>query len=192
MGGLMLGYAMTAASRRSGGQAQAGLLRWRGRSGFRPFADSFKVYIGHHGDNAGAHAADVILPGAAYSEKAGTYVNTEGRVQFAERPCSRRAMRARTGRSFRALGRCAGRFGGFDSFEELRAAMAKAVPALGVEGLADYGGRSPSGGSGLDGEDRRLSDQGFLPDQRHLPRQPDDAALLGRTAAWRRIAEAAE
>ncbi len=42
---------------------------------------AFVVYIGHHGD-AGAHRADVILPGAAYSEKNGTYVNTEGRVQL--------------------------------------------------------------------------------------------------------------
>ncbi|MFN7012255.1 MAG: NADH-quinone oxidoreductase subunit NuoG, partial [Allorhizobium sp.] len=39
----------------------------------------FTVYIGSHGDN-GAHYADVILPGAAYTEKSGTWVNTEGRV----------------------------------------------------------------------------------------------------------------
>ena len=43
-------------------------------------ADTFVVYQGHHGD-AGAARADVILPGAAYTEKPGTYVNTEGRVQ---------------------------------------------------------------------------------------------------------------
>jgi len=42
--------------------------------------DSFVIYQGHHGD-AGANYADVILPGAAYTEKSGTYVNTEGRVQ---------------------------------------------------------------------------------------------------------------
>jgi NADH dehydrogenase/NADH:ubiquinone oxidoreductase subunit G len=40
------------------------------------------VYQGHHGD-AGAAAADVVLPGAAYTEKYGTYVNTEGRAQRA-------------------------------------------------------------------------------------------------------------
>ena len=45
---------------------------------------AFVVYIGTHGDS-GAHRADVILPGAAYTEKTGTYVNTEGRPQFAER-----------------------------------------------------------------------------------------------------------
>jgi len=45
---------------------------------------AFVVYQGHHGD-AGAHRADVVLPGAAYTEKPGTYVNTEGRVQFGQR-----------------------------------------------------------------------------------------------------------
>jgi NADH-quinone oxidoreductase subunit G len=45
---------------------------------------AFVVYIGTHGDR-GAHRADVILPGAAYPEKTGIYVNTEGRPQFAER-----------------------------------------------------------------------------------------------------------
>ena len=42
--------------------------------------DTFVIYQGHHGD-AGARRADVVLPGAAYTEKDGTYVNTEGRVQ---------------------------------------------------------------------------------------------------------------
>ena len=45
---------------------------------------AFVVYIGTHGDR-GAHRADVILPGAAYTEKSGIYVNTEGRVQMAAR-----------------------------------------------------------------------------------------------------------
>ena len=45
---------------------------------------AFVIYQGHHGD-AGAHRADVVLPGAAYTEKPGTYVNTEGRVQLARR-----------------------------------------------------------------------------------------------------------
>jgi NADH-quinone oxidoreductase subunit G len=45
---------------------------------------AFVVYIGSHGDT-GAHRADVILPGAAYPEKSGIYVNTEGRVQMANR-----------------------------------------------------------------------------------------------------------
>ena len=46
--------------------------------------DAFVVYIGTHGD-VGAQYADVLLPAAAYTEKSGTYVNTEGRVQLAEK-----------------------------------------------------------------------------------------------------------
>jgi len=45
---------------------------------------AFVIYQGHHGD-VGAHRADVILPGAAYTEKNAIYVNTEGRVQLGER-----------------------------------------------------------------------------------------------------------
>ena len=46
--------------------------------------NTFVIYQGHHGD-CGAHVADVILPGAAYTEKSATYVNTEGRVQLSNR-----------------------------------------------------------------------------------------------------------
>ena len=53
---------------------------------------TFVVYIGTHGDR-GAHRADVILPGAAYTEKSGLYVNTEGRAQIA----SPRGVPARRG-----------------------------------------------------------------------------------------------
>ena len=59
------------------------LLWLLGADGFDPAriaAGTFVVYQGHHGD-AGAQRADVILPGAAYTEKSGTYVNTEGRAQ---------------------------------------------------------------------------------------------------------------
>ena len=48
------------------------------------FSRAFKVYIGHHGDK-GAAQADLVLPGATYAEKHGTYVNIEGRVQRSER-----------------------------------------------------------------------------------------------------------
>lgn len=44
-------------------------------------ADAFVIYQGHHGDR-GATRADIILPGAAYTEKSGTYVNFEGRPQI--------------------------------------------------------------------------------------------------------------
>lgn len=47
-------------------------------------ADCFVIYQGHHGDQS-AKRADIILPGAAYTEKSGTYVNTEGRIQQGNR-----------------------------------------------------------------------------------------------------------
>lgn len=43
-------------------------------------SDCFVIYQGHHGDR-GASIANIVLPGAAYTEKSATYVNTEGRVQ---------------------------------------------------------------------------------------------------------------
>ena len=83
MGGLMLGYAQ------KGGIADLVAAKPKmvislgaDEVDFTKFADSMIVHIGHHGDKA-AHAADVILPAAAFSEKDGTYVNTEGRVQYA-------------------------------------------------------------------------------------------------------------
>jgi NADH-quinone oxidoreductase subunit G len=66
------------------GSAQAPVPARADEMDYAPFANSFKVYIGHHGDR-GAAAADVVLPGAAYSEKHGIYVNLEGRVQYSEK-----------------------------------------------------------------------------------------------------------
>ena len=105
---------------------------------YEPFADALKVYIGHHGDK-GAHAADVILPAASYAEKDGTYVNTEGRVQFAEKAVFAPGDAREDWTILRALADALDVGVGFDSFEELQAAMIAAVPALGEEGLADYG-----------------------------------------------------
>ncbi|WP_086619934.1 NADH-quinone oxidoreductase subunit NuoG [Erythrobacter tepidarius] len=105
---------------------------------YAPFAKSLKVYIGHHGDR-GAHNADIILPGASYAEKDGTYVNTEGRVQFAEKAVFAPGDAREDWTILRALADVLGVTVGFDSFEELQAKMIAAVPALGEEGLADYG-----------------------------------------------------
>src|SRR5690606_10196550 len=102
------------------------------------FGKSLKVYIGHHGDK-GAHAADIILPAASYAEKDGTYVNTEGRVQFAEKAVFAPGDAREDWTILRALADALGVEVGFDSFAELQAAMIAEVPALGEEGLADYG-----------------------------------------------------
>ncbi len=105
---------------------------------YAPYAGSLKVYIGHHGDK-GAHHADIILPGASYAEKDGTYVNTEGRVQFAEKAVFAPGDAREDWTILRALADALGVTVGFDSFEALQVAMIAAVPALGEEGFADYG-----------------------------------------------------
>ncbi len=100
------------------------------------FKGAYKVYIGHHGDN-GAKQADLVLPGAAYAEKHGTYVNTEGRVQRAERALFAPGEAREDWAILRAVSELVGKKLPFDNFAELRAAMIKEHPELGREGLID-------------------------------------------------------
>ena len=87
----------------------------------------FTVYIGSHGDN-GAHAADVILPGATYTEKSGTWVNTEGRVQMGNRAAFAPGEAREDWAIIRALSDVLGRKLPFDSLGELRAKLYAAHP----------------------------------------------------------------
>ncbi len=80
---------------------------------------SFVIYQGHHGD-AGAHAADVILPGAAYTEKNAIYVNTEGRVQLAQRATYPPGEAREDWAIIRALSEAIGRPLPFDTLDALR------------------------------------------------------------------------
>ena len=82
-------------------------------------ADAFVIYQGHHGD-AGAHAADVVLPGAAYTEKNATYVNTEGRVQLARLAVYPPGDAREDWKILRALSSRVGVELGYDSLEGLR------------------------------------------------------------------------
>ncbi len=90
---------------------------------------TFVVYIGTHGDR-GAHRADVILPGAAYTEKSGIYVNTEGRAQMANRAAFPPGEAREDWAIIRALSDVLGRKLPFDSLAQLRQAIFKAVPHL--------------------------------------------------------------
>jgi NADH-quinone oxidoreductase subunit G len=90
---------------------------------------AFVVYIGTHGD-AGAHRADVILPGAAYPEKSGIYVNTEGRVQMAGRASFPPGDAREDWAILRALSDVLGRKLPYDSLAQLRQALLKAHPHL--------------------------------------------------------------
>ncbi len=92
-------------------------------------AGAFVVYIGTHGDR-GAHRADVILPGAAYTEKTGIYVNTEGRPQLAERAVFPPGEAREDWAILRALSERLGAKLPYDSLGALRAALAAAHPHL--------------------------------------------------------------
>ena len=139
MGGLMLGFAQKGGMKDVvAAKPKVVISLGADEMDFEPFADALKVYVGHHGDK-GAHAADIILPGASYAEKDGTYVNTEGRVQFAEKAVFAPGDAREDWTILRALADALGVSVGFDSFAELQAAMIAEVPALGEEGLADFG-----------------------------------------------------
>ena len=109
------------------------------------------IYQGTHGDR-GAHRADVILPGAAYTEKHGTYVNTEGRVQMANRAAFPPGDAREDWAILRALSDVVGHRLPFDSLPDLRGKLHAAHPhftaldgiaagnAADLRKLADLGG----------------------------------------------------
>jgi len=99
-------------------------------------ADAFVVYQGHHGDK-GATRADVIFPGAAYTEKHGTYVNTEGRVQRAKRAKAPIGDAREDWAIIRALSEVCGRELPYDSLDGVRERMAEVSPTLLIEGVHD-------------------------------------------------------
>ena len=94
---------------------------------FTRLKNSFVIYQGHHGD-AGAHHADVVLPGAAYTEKDGIYVNTEGRVQYANRAAFPPGDAREDWTIIRALAARVKVSLGFDNLNELREDLIEAVP----------------------------------------------------------------
>ncbi|WP_242139131.1 NADH-quinone oxidoreductase subunit NuoG [Sphingomonas sp. TREG-RG-20F-R18-01] len=144
MGGLMLGYAQ------KGGiadvvAAKPKLAFFLGADevDYGAFEGTLKVYIGHHGDK-GAAAADVVLPGASYAEKSGTYVNLEGRVQRGERAVFPPGDAREDWTILRALSGMMGKTLPFDTIEELRANMATDTPALATLGLATFDWAPPA------------------------------------------------
>ncbi|MFZ5719983.1 MAG: NADH-quinone oxidoreductase subunit NuoG [Pseudomonadota bacterium] len=92
--------------------------------------NAFVVYLGTHGD-AGAHRADVILPGAAYTEKNGLYVNLEGRVQMGFRAVFPKGEGREDWAILRALSERVGAKLPYDSLDELRAKLFADHPTFG-------------------------------------------------------------
>ncbi len=90
---------------------------------------AFVIYQGHHGDR-GAHRADIVLPGAAYTEKDGTYVNTEGRVQRASRAVFPPGEAREDWTIIRALSATLNRTLPFDNLAQLRARLVANHPVF--------------------------------------------------------------
>ena len=96
---------------------------------FSGLGSAFVVYQGSHGDY-GASRADVVLPGAAYTEKSATYVNTEGRAQQTVKAAFAPGDAKEDWTILRALSQQAGATLPYDRLSELRAAMYKSAPQL--------------------------------------------------------------
>jgi NADH-quinone oxidoreductase subunit G len=108
---------------------------------------AFVIYQGHHGD-AGAHRADVILPGAAYTEKPGTYVSTEGRVQLGMRAGFPPGEAREDWAILRALSERLGKTLPYDTLEQVRArlvAVNKSFAALDQQSAGEWGAFGTAG-----------------------------------------------
>jgi NADH-quinone oxidoreductase subunit G len=137
MAGLILGYAQKSGLADIEAAApQVVLLLGADEVPADKFTKAFKVFVGHHGDK-GAAQADLVLPAAAYSEKHGTWVNIEGRVQRGERATFPPGDAREDWSIFRALSELMGKPLPFDSFDELRSAMVRDYPQLGQDGVID-------------------------------------------------------
>jgi len=144
MGGLMLGFAQPGGVASVAAKAPKLLfLLGADEVDLSAFAGSFKIYLGHHGDK-GAAGADVILPGAAYTEKHGIYVNLEGRVQFSEKAVDPPGDAREDWAILRALSAILGKPLPFDSFGELRAKLFADYPAFAQPGLVAYDWAPPT------------------------------------------------
>lgn len=95
--------------------------------------DTFVIYQGHHGDQ-GAARADVILPGVAYTEKDGLYVNTEGRVQLAKKAVTPLGEAREDWKILRALSDKLGKPLAYNTLAQLRARLVTEFPHFGKIG----------------------------------------------------------
>lgn len=91
--------------------------------------DAFVIYQGHHGD-VGAEMADVVLPGAAYTEKNATYVNTEGRSQLTQLAVAPPGKAKEDWQILRALSEVIGSPLPYNELHEVRARMTEVSPTL--------------------------------------------------------------
>ena len=142
VGGLDIGFVPGDGGLDAAGMAKPGVLDVLfnlGADEIDVAAGAFVIYQGSHGDK-GAHRADVILPGAAYTEKSGIYVNTEGRVQVSDRANFPPGDAREDWAILRALSDALGQRLPFDSLAALRSALRAAHPVMaGVDQIAAGG-----------------------------------------------------
>jgi NADH-quinone oxidoreductase subunit G len=118
------------------------------------------IYIGTHGD-AGAHRADIILPGAAYTEKDATWVNTEGRVQYGRRATFPKGDAKEDWAILRALSSAIGNTLPYDTIGELRAKMIADHPTFGQVDYAPGAADAASFDTAKVGSEGKLSNEPF-------------------------------
>ncbi len=165
VGGLDLGFVpgprgKDAAAMLSGGVDVLWLL---GADEFDPVRlpkETFVIYQGHHGD-CGAALADVVLPGAAYTEKHGTYVNTEGRVQRGQLAVYPPGEAREDWKIVRALSERAGHTLPYDDLDALRQRLEQVNPVFGrIDHLPRFGCSDQTGPAG---DPAALGQAAFLP-----------------------------
>jgi NADH-quinone oxidoreductase subunit G len=133
---------------------------------------AFVIYQGSHGDK-GAHRADVILPGAAYTEKDAIYVNTEGRSQMTTRAVFPPGEAREDWRIIRALSGVLGKPLPFDSTQSLRAKLFSARPHLALLDQID-----PADTAGIE----RLAQQSAKPGKERFGHAIEDFYLTNPIA----------
>ena len=153
---------------------------------------AFVIYQGSHGDR-GAHRADVILPGAAYTEQSGIYVNTEGRPQMANRAGFPPGEAKEDWAIIRALSAEVGQTQPWNSLADLRRAMFEAVPHLAALDTVPENEPRPVG---VPGELNNSALFGIRPERHYLAnpvlRASETMAELAKLAQGRKQPIAAE
>jgi NADH-quinone oxidoreductase subunit G len=196
VGALDLGFArgMGAGEMLAGGVDTLFLLAADDFDAARIPASTFVIYQGHHGDAAAARA-DVILPGLAYTEKDGTYVSLEGRVQSGWSAVPFPAEALEDWRILRGLAQGLGVALGFDTRDALREKLRAEVPAFARVGAAVERGcadpSGPAGGGALSAEPFRLAIQNFWqvePITRASPTMAECARIYGAAPEQPKIA----
>ena len=141
VGALDLGFLPTAADDTAVDDLDTVFLLSCDSPGITDLSADFVIYLGSHGD-AGAHRADVILPGAAYTEKSVTYVNTEGRPQLTAKAAFAPGDAREDWKIIRALSDRVGQTLPYDDLTALRVALYATAPHLAQIGSITPGDRA--------------------------------------------------